>query len=272
MRRGFTPPCMTSRDHTTAQVRGAAEDRVARRREVARSAVSGKSLARGPLRELELDRAGTRAPAPGLADGCDRGRGQRAIRVGHPGPPGGRALSDLRHGWPAAASTGRSAGRPRNSIRARTTRRARVRPRTTLPVGRPQNTRARQARVTAPMRRAPLVAPHPDPDRPGAQAGVLGAALQPGDRAGQALAGAYRGDRPAGEERPGSDHQRQHQDGAQPQAHEPHDGVVGHRGRVMGQHRGGDGVQVDGRDTASPSASTTMAMAMPRAAPTRARR
>jgi hypothetical protein len=88
-----------------------------RRREVARSAVSGKSLARGPLRELELDRAGTRAPAPGLADGCDRGRGQRAIRVGHPGPPGGRALSDLRHGWPAAASTGRWAGRPRNSIR-----------------------------------------------------------------------------------------------------------------------------------------------------------
>src|SRR5215218_7107872 len=96
-----------------------------------------------PLRELELDRAGTRAPAPGLADGYDRGRGQRAIRVGHPGPPGGRALSDLRHGWPAAASTGRWAGRPRNSIRARTTRRARVRPRTTLPVGRPQNTRAR---------------------------------------------------------------------------------------------------------------------------------
>src|SRR5215213_3619435 len=206
MRRGFTPPCMTSRYHTTAQVRGAAEDRVARRREVARSAVSGKSLARGPLRELELDRAGTRAPAPGLADGCDRGRGQRAIRVGHPGPPGGRALSDLRHGWPAAASTGRWAGRPRNSIRARTTRRARVRPRTTLPVGRPQNTRARQARVTAPMRRARLLAPTQTPTGPGAQAGVLGAALQPGDRAGQALAGAYRGDRPAGEERPGSDH------------------------------------------------------------------
>jgi hypothetical protein len=38
-----------------------------------------------------------------------------------------------------------------------------VRPRTTLPVGRPQNTRARQARVTAPVRRARLLAPTQTP-------------------------------------------------------------------------------------------------------------
>src|SRR5215217_2793528 len=64
-----------------------------------------------------------------------------------------------RHSWPAAASTGNWAGRrPRNSISARTTSKARVRPSTTLPVGRPQNTRARAARATAPMRRTFLFA------------------------------------------------------------------------------------------------------------------
>jgi hypothetical protein len=44
----FTMPCRTSRAHTTALVSGAVEGRVVRRREVACSAVSGKSLARAP--------------------------------------------------------------------------------------------------------------------------------------------------------------------------------------------------------------------------------
>jgi hypothetical protein len=48
MRRRFATPCSTFRDHITAQVRGAAEGWVVGRREVACSAVSGKSLARGP--------------------------------------------------------------------------------------------------------------------------------------------------------------------------------------------------------------------------------
>ena len=46
MRGRFTPPFRTSRPHTSAQVEGAAEDRVVGRGEVTRSAVSGKSLAR----------------------------------------------------------------------------------------------------------------------------------------------------------------------------------------------------------------------------------
>lgn len=46
MRRGFTPPCSTSRDHTIAQVKRTVENRVVRRREVTCGAVSGKSLAR----------------------------------------------------------------------------------------------------------------------------------------------------------------------------------------------------------------------------------
>jgi transposase-like protein len=46
MRRVFTPPCSTSLDHITAQVKGGAEDRAAGRREATRSAVSGTSLAR----------------------------------------------------------------------------------------------------------------------------------------------------------------------------------------------------------------------------------
>jgi hypothetical protein len=47
MRRGFTTPLRTSRPHTSAQAGGAAEGRVVGRGEVMRSAVSGKSLARG---------------------------------------------------------------------------------------------------------------------------------------------------------------------------------------------------------------------------------
>jgi hypothetical protein len=46
MRRWFTTPCSTSRPHTVTQVSDAAEGRGVRRGEVARSAVSGKSLAR----------------------------------------------------------------------------------------------------------------------------------------------------------------------------------------------------------------------------------
>jgi hypothetical protein len=48
MRGEFTTPCGTVHDHTTAQVRGGAEGWVVGRREVARSAVSGISLARTP--------------------------------------------------------------------------------------------------------------------------------------------------------------------------------------------------------------------------------
>jgi hypothetical protein len=46
MRRSFTSPRGTSRDHTTAQVRGAVEGCVVGRGEVASGVVSGKSLAR----------------------------------------------------------------------------------------------------------------------------------------------------------------------------------------------------------------------------------
>ena len=46
MRGWFTLPCSTSRSHTTAQVGGAAEGWVVGWREAARSAISGKSLAR----------------------------------------------------------------------------------------------------------------------------------------------------------------------------------------------------------------------------------
>jgi hypothetical protein len=46
MRRGLTPLCRTSSDHTTAQVKGAVENREVRRREVTCGTVSGKSLAR----------------------------------------------------------------------------------------------------------------------------------------------------------------------------------------------------------------------------------
>jgi hypothetical protein len=46
MRPAFTSPCDTSRDHTTAQVKGEAEDRAVGRREGTCGAVSGKSLAR----------------------------------------------------------------------------------------------------------------------------------------------------------------------------------------------------------------------------------
>ena len=44
----FTSPCTTSRTHATEQGKGAARDRVVRRREVTCSAVSGKSLAKIP--------------------------------------------------------------------------------------------------------------------------------------------------------------------------------------------------------------------------------
>jgi hypothetical protein len=50
MRGGFTTPCGTTRDYTTAQVRGAVDKCFVRRGEVACSAVSGKSLARSLAR------------------------------------------------------------------------------------------------------------------------------------------------------------------------------------------------------------------------------
>ena len=65
MRRRFAFPCNTCRDHITAQVSGAVESGDVRRREVARSAVSGKSLARPSLHDL-------------------RGRHCRLARRGHP--------------------------------------------------------------------------------------------------------------------------------------------------------------------------------------------
>ena len=46
MRGAFTTPRRTSRAHTTTLVRGGVEGRVVGRRKAARSAVSGKSLAR----------------------------------------------------------------------------------------------------------------------------------------------------------------------------------------------------------------------------------
>jgi hypothetical protein len=51
MRGWFTPPHTTFRGHTTAQVKGAAGDRGVGWREVACSAVSGKSLARAPTQQ-----------------------------------------------------------------------------------------------------------------------------------------------------------------------------------------------------------------------------
>jgi hypothetical protein len=47
MRGGVTPPFRTSRPSTSAQMGGAADGRVVGRGEATRSAVSGKSLARG---------------------------------------------------------------------------------------------------------------------------------------------------------------------------------------------------------------------------------
>jgi hypothetical protein len=58
----FTPPCKISRDHTTAQVKGVVEGRVVGRREVALSAVSGKSLAE-TLRGRSGMNAGAVVPA-----------------------------------------------------------------------------------------------------------------------------------------------------------------------------------------------------------------
>ena len=52
MRQGFTPPRDTSRGHRTAQVKGAAEDRLVGRCEGTCSAVSGKSLACQRIRAL----------------------------------------------------------------------------------------------------------------------------------------------------------------------------------------------------------------------------
>jgi hypothetical protein len=96
------------------------------------------------------------------------------------------------------------------------------------------------------MRKELLVGIHPGPHRAGPQAGLFGAATQPADRRGQALAGPHGGCRRAGHQRPGGHDQGQHQHRAQPQAQVGHDGVVGRRGGVVGQHRGRDGVQVDG--------------------------
>src|SRR4029450_2396208 len=104
-------------------------------------------------------------PELAMAHGADRRRRQRTVRPGHRDPGGGGALSG--GAAPAATSTGSSTGRrSRNSMMARTTSRARVSPRTTLPVGRPQNTRTSAARVTEPMRRARWVGYARAPTRP----------------------------------------------------------------------------------------------------------
>ena len=61
-----------------------------------------------------------------------------------------------------------------------------------------------------------LVGIDPGPDRAGPEPGVFGAAAEPADPCGQALAGPQRGGRRAGEERPAGDDQGQDQDGPQP--------------------------------------------------------
>src|SRR4029453_238898 len=97
---------------------------------------------------------------------------------------------------------------------ARVISRARVRPRTTLPVGRPQNTRTRAATATAAMRRARLLAPTQVPPGPvrgpaGPRPAPLGPPGQPADGVVEALAGPDRGHRLAGQERPTRHHQGQ---------------------------------------------------------------
>ena len=63
MRGWFAPPCTTSPTHATEQVKGAAEGWVGRRRQVTRSAVSGKSLARAPYVVVVGTNAGAIVPA-----------------------------------------------------------------------------------------------------------------------------------------------------------------------------------------------------------------
>jgi hypothetical protein len=69
MRGGFTTPCSPSRTHTIAQVRGAAGSWVVGRREVARSAVSGKSLARDQHGRSMARASGHRPTSSTLATG-----------------------------------------------------------------------------------------------------------------------------------------------------------------------------------------------------------
>jgi hypothetical protein len=67
----FTTPCRTSRAHTTTLVRGAVEGWVVGRRQVPRSTVSGKSLARAPSGVvwpgMNADPGGPRPPATGTS-------------------------------------------------------------------------------------------------------------------------------------------------------------------------------------------------------------
>jgi hypothetical protein len=117
-------------------------------------------------------------------------------------------------------------GRARNWTMARTTSSARARPMMTLPVGWLQNTPA----PGWPGRRGRCATPaggHRPSRRPGRCATrPFGTALQPADGMRQALAGPDGGVRRVGQEGPGGHHQPQHQDGPQPGAQEPHDGVV----------------------------------------------
>jgi hypothetical protein len=62
MRGQFTPPCSSARPYASAQVRGAGADRVVGWREVARSAVSGKSLARPTVGSSTARNAGAIGP------------------------------------------------------------------------------------------------------------------------------------------------------------------------------------------------------------------
>jgi hypothetical protein len=105
---------------------------------------------------------------------------------------------------------------------------------------------ARAARVTAPVRRSGLLASTQVPTGP-----VRNPASSAPPRS-RPIAAVRRWRVPTAvvdgprEERPGGHDQGQHQHRTEPQAQVGHDGVVGHRGGVMGQHRGRHGVQVDG--------------------------
>src|SRR4029453_2080705 len=74
----------------------------------------------------------------------------------------------------SAVCVGRSGGRPSSSVRGRATSRSPASNRTTLPVGRLQNTSARLAGTTAPMRRAFLLAYRQVPPGPVATPACLG--------------------------------------------------------------------------------------------------
>src|SRR5918994_3618599 len=91
----------------------------------------------------------------------------------------------------------------------------------------------------------PPVGVDPGPDGAGAQAGAFGAAPQPADGTGNALASAGGGDRLAGQEPSGGHDQPEHEDGAQPGSQGPQDGLGQDRRGVVRKHVGGGGGQVE---------------------------